>query len=208
MSTEDAQGARPSICERYERISGWFAKARSHGPRPMEAPYLGALGALIPARARVMDLGCGMGEPMAGHFIRLGHEVTGVDGSAAMAAMCRERFPHMTWLHRDMRGLDLGERFHAVLAWDSFFHLNHADQRAMFPVFARHMLPGATLLFTSGPDHGESPGVMDGVAFEHYSLSPGEYRELCARHGLKVLLHRPEDPDCGGHTVWLAQLEG
>jgi hypothetical protein len=28
---------------------------------------------------------------------------------------------------------------------------------------------------------------------------------LLAVNGLKVLLHKVEDPDCGKHTVWLAE---
>lgn len=198
-------GGKPSICQRYERISAWYAKVRGADGKLMETEYLEAVRRELPEGAEVLDLGCGAGEPMAGYFIRQGFAVTGVDGSRAMIATCRERFPAMTWIEADMRGLDLGRRFDAVIAWDSFFHLNPADQRAMFPVFARHALPGALLLFTSGPDQGEATGVMEGVAFEHHSLSPGEYRELLEEHGFAVLTHLVEDPRCGGHTVWLAR---
>ena len=30
-------------------------------------------------------------------------------------------------------------------------------------------------------------------------------RALLAEHGFELCAHRAEDPDCGGHTVWLAQ---
>jgi len=103
-----------------------------------------------------------------------------------------------------MRGLFLGRTFGAILAWDSFFHLNQADQRAMFPVFAAQAAPDGLLLFTTGPRYGEAVGVMDGVSFDHFSLDPQEYRALLALHGFRVLRHVVEDPDCGGHTVWLA----
>ncbi|EXI77463.1 MAG: hypothetical protein AW10_03817 [Candidatus Accumulibacter appositus] len=55
-----------------------------------------------------------------------------------------------------------GWTFLALVAWDSFFHLSHDDQRRMFPSFARHAAPGALLLFTSGPAHGESIGSSRG----------------------------------------------
>jgi cyclopropane fatty-acyl-phospholipid synthase-like methyltransferase len=38
----------------------------------------------------ILDLGCGMGEPIARYFIRVGYQVTGVDSSAAMIALCQQ----------------------------------------------------------------------------------------------------------------------
>jgi SAM-dependent methyltransferase len=193
------------ICLQYERIAEWFIAMRRTGPPLMERTYLEAVLGELPAEAEVLDLGCGGGEPLAGFFIRAGHPVAGVDGSARMIELCRERFPDMTWIQADMRSLSLGRTFGAVIAWDSFFHLSHEDQRAMFPIFDAHTAPGGLLLFTSGPDYGQATGVMAGVAFEHYSLSPEEYEELLAQRGFEVVVHRVEDQDCGGHTVWLAR---
>jgi trans-aconitate methyltransferase len=195
------------ICQRYEGIADWFAATRFAGDPPMESAYLAAVVQGLAPEAPVLDLGCGAGEPLAGFFIRAGHPVVGIDGSPTMIARCRERFPDMTWMVGDMRRLSLARTFGALLAWDSFFHLAHEDQRAMFAIFAAHASPGGLLLFTSGPDHGEATGIMDGVAFAHYSLAAAEYRALLTRHGFAVLQHVVEDPDCGGHTVWLARKE-
>ncbi|OLN26558.1 Methyltransferase [Desulfovibrio sp. DV] len=201
MPTDD------DIISRYEGIADWFAAHRFAGDPPMESAYLAAVAKALPAGAAVLDLGCGTGEPLAGYFIRAGHPVVGIDGAPAMIARCQERFPDMTWMVGDMRRLSLGRPFGAVLAWDSFFHLAYDDQRAMFAVFAAHTSPDGLLLFTSGPDHGKATGTMDGLAFAHYSLSAAEYREQLAGHGFAVLRHVVEDPDCGGHTVWLARKE-
>lgn len=190
------------VCAKYDKIAGWFDANR--GRQLMEKEYLELLAARLPAGGSVLDLGCGSGEPLAGFFIRKGFSVTGVDGSAAMIAMCRERFPAMAWLVGDMRGLALGRRFDAVLAWDSFFHLSMDEQRAMFPVFGAHLNPTGLLLFTSGPAAGEISGDIQGEAFPYSSLDADEYRRLLGAQGLEVLLHKVEDPACGKHTVWLA----
>lgn len=191
------------VCGKYDRIAGWFDSNR--GRQLTEREYLDIVAARLPAGASVLDLGCGAGEPLAGFFIRKGFSVTGVDGSPKMIALCRERFPGMSWLEGDMRGLSLGRRFDAVLAWDSFFHLSKEDQRAMFAVFGAHMNPEGLLLFTSGPEEGSRSGTMQGEDFPYSSLDAGEYRRLLAEQGLSVLLHNPDDPACGGHTVWLAE---
>jgi hypothetical protein len=61
-------------------------------------------------------------------------------------------------------------------------------------------------MFTSGPGHGEAVGQYRGEPLYHASLSEQEYRSLLVADGFAVLDHVADDPDCGGHTVWLAQL--
>ncbi|MEA4854838.1 MAG: class I SAM-dependent methyltransferase [Solidesulfovibrio sp.] len=194
-----------AIVNGYERIADWFLARRRADEPLLEREYLETVLAGLPAAGVVLDLGCGGGEPMAGYFLRHGRRVVGLDGSLGMLAACRRRLPGMALVAADMRALPLRGRFAAVVAWDSFFHLPYEDQRGMFPAFGELVAPGGLLLFTSGPAHGRSDGVMDGVTFAHYSLSAGEYRERLGRCGFEVLVHRVEDPDCGGHTVWLAR---
>ncbi|MGJ8611038.1 MAG: class I SAM-dependent methyltransferase, partial [Octadecabacter sp.] len=82
-------------------------------------------------------------------------------------------------------------------------------QRAMFPIFKRHAAPKAALMFTSGPAAGESWGhAAGGASIYHASLAPDDYRELLEVNGFKVLDYRPDDPDCNGHTIWLARYTG
>lgn len=193
----------PGIRALYEAVARQFDRDRSRAL--MEKPYLGALLSRLGGRRDILDLGCGSAEPLAKFLIDAGCRVTGVDAAAAMIAICRERYPGGEWIEADMRGLDLGRSFDAIIAWDSFFHLEPEDQRAMFPVFARHAAPGAQLLFTSGPRAGVAMGEIYGHALYHASLDSAEYESLLAAEGFRVLLHRVEDPDCGGHTVWLAE---
>jgi hypothetical protein len=125
-----------------------------------------------------------------------------------MIEMCRARFPEQEWIVADMRTLALGAQLDGVLAWDSFFHLRANDQRAMFPRFAMHARPGAPLMFTSGPSAGEAMGSYHGEPLYHASLDPSEYESLLAANAFTVRAFRPEDPECGHHTVWLATRDG
>src|SRR5690606_31614427 len=136
-----------------------------------------------------------------------GFRVVGVDSSPTLIAKCRSRFPEAEWLVADMRKLSINRTFDGLIAWDSFFHLSHQDQRGMFAIFRAHVSPGAPLLFTTGPDHGEAIGSFEGESLYHASLAPGEYRTLLAANGFKVLDHVIEDQNCGRHTLWLAQYE-
>lgn len=141
-----------------------------------------------------------------GYVSECGYAVTGVDSSPAMIAKFRARLPGQQALVSDMRTLSLRQLFHGILAWDSFFHLNHEDQRLMFPIFRAHAAPAAALMFTSGPAHGEAIGRLEGEPLYHASLDAAEYRTLLEAAGFVVVAIIAEDKTCGGRTVWLAQL--
>jgi cyclopropane fatty-acyl-phospholipid synthase-like methyltransferase len=192
----------------YQRHAHTWDRDRSRPTTLMERPYLDAVTSHLRPSAAILDLGCGTGEPMASYLTECGFSVTGVDAAPAMIAICKKRYPKGVWIEADMRSLVLERRFDAIIAWDSFFHLSQDEQRAMFPVFQRHIAPNGILLFTSGPRADEHVGTMYGEELLHASLSPDEYRALLARSGFRVLHFAPEDPKCGGHTVWLAQAEG
>ncbi|WP_044562815.1 class I SAM-dependent methyltransferase [Azospirillum sp. B4] len=204
---DDAAGVAAGVVGLYQRHGlAWEADRQAgHRRHPdIERPWLDRFLTLAPP-GPMLDLGCGGGQPMASYLIAQGRAVTGVDTAPALIALAGTRMPDQDWRVADMRGLDLGARYAGILAWDSFFHLDFADQRAMFPVFQRHALPGAPLMFTSGPRHGVAMGSYAGEPLHHASLDPADYRALLDAHGFDVMDFRPEDRDCGGRSVWLAR---
>jgi len=187
----------------YATHAARFDAARSRAFS--ERDWLAAFLALLPSGGTVLDLGCGMGEPMAAQMLARGFRVTGVDATAALLDRARARLPAGEWIEADMRGLDLRRRFDGILAWDSFFHLSGAAQRACLATFAAHAGPGCALMFNSGGAEGEAVNPLFGEPLYHASLAPEDYRALLAGHGFRVVRHVASDPACGGRTVWLAQ---
>ncbi|MCG6903979.1 MAG: class I SAM-dependent methyltransferase [Rhodobacter sp.] len=191
------------ILPTYERVAAQYARARDKSL--FERKWLDRMLAHTPPPRRVLDLGCGPGNPIARYLADRRARVTGVDGAAAMVALFAQALPDATVHHADMRGLELGEEFDAILAWNSFFHLSPADQRAMFATFAAHAAPRAVLMFTAGPRAGEPIGKVADQPVYHASLDPEDYHALLKDHGFAVLNFVPDDPDCNGHTIWLAR---
>ncbi len=196
--------ASKHVIDLYERHAQAFDADR--GRSMFERSWLDRFRAAVGTAAPILDVGCGSGEPIAGYLIERGHPVTGVDSSPSLIALAQGRHPRHRWVVGDMRRLDLGTVFGGIVAWDSFFHLTREDQRAMFPLFRAHAAAGAGLLFTSGPADGESIGSYQDEPLYHASLDPDAYRNLLASNGFEVLEHVAEDPECGGHTIWLARL--
>jgi SAM-dependent methyltransferase len=192
------------IIDLYERHAHDYVADRRR-VRWNESAWLDRFTALLPRHATILDIGCGSGEPIARYLMDRSFAVEGVDASPTLVALCRERFPERCWHVADMRTLALGKTFHGLLAWDSFFHLSHDDQRRIFPIFRQHAAPGTALMFTSGTSHGEAIGSYRGEPLYHASLAAREYQTLLESNGFRVEAHTVEDPDCGGHTIWLAQ---
>lgn len=112
---------------------------------------------------RLLDAGCGTG----GHALILaarGYEVTGVDVSEAMLDRARfksvlaagDRRPR--WVRSDLRRLDLGERFDAVIMMFAVLGYQTADKdvRATLSSLRRHLEPGGILIF----DVWHAPAVL------------------------------------------------
>jgi SAM-dependent methyltransferase len=171
----------------------------------IDQPWIDRFVGLLPSTASVLDLGCGGGEPVASRMVADGLQVTGVDSSPTLISLCRNRMPSQQWVHADMRSVSLGKRFDGVLAWDSFFHLKHDDQRSMFSIFAAHAVGGGILMFNAGLAHGEAIASYRGDPLYHASLDADEYARLLHVAGFELVEHSINDPAKGARTVWIAR---
>ena len=194
----------------HERIIGLYEENAGHWDRQrgrdlIEKPWLDRFLMALPARPTILDIGCGMGEPIARYLIGAGAAVTGLDSSPSLIALCRERFPEQEWIVGDMRAFELGRTFDGLIAWHSLFHLPPEDQPATLARFAAHVEHGGRLMFTSGHVRGVAVGSWQGEPLYHGSLDPAEYARLLEENGFALLDHRIQDPECGGATVWLAR---
>ncbi len=199
MTQSDPEATR----EVYERQAATYDAQRSRSLS--EARWLARFAGQLPDGGRVLDLGCGAGEPIARWFIAEGFRVTGVDFAEAMLDIARGRWPDGDWRQADMRNFELGEAFDGIVAWDSFFHLTQDEQRTSIGRMARHLTPGGSLLMTVGPKDGEVTGTVGGEAVFHASLSPAGYATCLEENGMRLTGFLAEDPETDQHSVLMAR---
>lgn len=99
-----------------------------------------------PEARTLLDVACGTGQHLA--YLRDRYSIEGVDVTEQMLDIARARLPGVT-LHRgDMRTLDLGRTFDAVICmFSSIGHLTERDDmHEAFRRFARHLAPGGVLI--------------------------------------------------------------
>ena len=103
---------------------------------------------------RVLELACGSGRVLV-PLARAGHQVTGIDVSAPMLGLTRQKLDaagpdvaaHARLLQGDMRDFELDETFDlAVIAVKSFaYMIARADQQRVLTAVAAHLRPGGLL---------------------------------------------------------------
>jgi SAM-dependent methyltransferase len=100
---------------------------------PLGEPEL--IAAAVQPGSELLELGCGAGR-VTHPLVSFGYRVTAVDESAAMLAHVRGA----ATVRADVRALDLGRRFDAVLLASHFVNVPDEDERsALLGVCARHV---------------------------------------------------------------------
>jgi SAM-dependent methyltransferase len=187
-----------------QRYLEW-SPLRPSGPR---RAYLQRALDLVPAGARVLELGCGAGVPMTAALAE-GRHLTGVDISATQVELARRNVPAATFLQADMTALAFEpESFDAVVA---FYSLTHVPRDDVPPLLARirdWLRPGGTFLASFGVE--DDPGTIEedwlgvDMYFSHFSAKKN--RRLVAEAGLVVdsaeVLVEPEDR-CDARFLWV-----
>ena len=103
---------------------------------------------LEPSAVRVLDLACGTGASTA-PYVGCGYDVTGVDASAQMLEVAREKLPLVEFRQQRFQALDLPRRFHLVTCvFDSLNNLTQAaDLERTFARVWAQLEPGGWFVF-------------------------------------------------------------
>jgi SAM-dependent methyltransferase len=114
-----------------------------------------------PKSGAALDIGCGSQGRMIDLLLQRGFQVEGVDVSAEMIALARERHPTVVFHHADISAWDLPRECDFICAWDSVWHLPMILQEPVLKKICAGLAPGGVCLFTAvgfdePGDHGDS----------------------------------------------------
>ncbi|AFK03716.1 Methyltransferase type 11 [Emticicia oligotrophica DSM 17448] len=138
--------------------------------------------------AKVLDIGCGTGMPVAGYLASKGLLVTGIDFAEKMIEIAQsQQIPQTQFLVSDFFDFETKETFDGILAWDSFFHFPKEKQAMIYPKVARLLNSGGYLLFTHGDDDGEHTNPMMGEEFYYSAILKEDIIQLLEANGCEVI---------------------
>ena len=195
--------AHDGVADAYDRIADRWLASRT-GFTPSLRRHLGDLVRGLPRGADVLDVGCGSGIPVARHLADRGLRVTGIDASARLLEHARRKVPTATFVHGDMRTVDLDQRFDAIVAWDSVFHVPRLDHAHVFGRFRGWLGRRGRLLLSLGGSAGEGTSEMFGETFFYSGVAPDAALRQLARAGFRIVEAEIDDPSSGGHLAIVA----
>lgn len=139
--------ARDIVRDGYNRMAESYLASKDRDD-PILLSYLNRLATLLPAEARVLDLGCGAGVP-ATQWLAERYRVVGVDLSERQLALARQHVPSADLVLADLAEIDFPPRsFDAVVSLYAIIHVSCADQPALVRRVARWLKPGGLFLAT------------------------------------------------------------
>ena len=176
----------------------------------------------LPPGAKVLDLGCGTGDPIAKYIAQRGYCVVGVDQSEKMLEIAKKVVPGAEFIHGDMAGIEFADKFAAAVAWDSVFHVGRRHHSAVYRKLANSLKVGGRLLLSVGGsdvDPGAEGGSADGDdsgaegftsemfghTFFYSGYAPQVARQKLEAEGFEVEVWEVDDPSSRGHIAVIAR---
>ena len=108
--TNPTQNSYDHIAEEWHsnsRGQPYVDRVLSYVDRVLEGSHPGA---------KVLDLGCGTGNPIARHIVEQGFSLVAVDQSEKMLEIARKIVPKAEFIHSDMISVQLADGFVAAIA--------------------------------------------------------------------------------------------
>ena len=175
----------------------------SHGYEAIAAKYLQARSAIgtatvrtwangLPRGGRVLDLGCGPGEPVTRVLTEAGLEVYAIDASPTLVQVFRDKLPGVPVRCADVLTSDFfGLTYDGIVAIGLMFLLDEVAQRQLLLKCVAHLRPGAQLLFTAPREAVEWTDVLTGQRSR--SLGEDRYHFLLLEAGMQRLDSRTDE---------------
>lgn len=191
----------------YDNIAEqWHANFRGQAYVDKVLGYVGLVLEGLPPGAKVLDLGCGTGNPVGKYIVARGFHLVAVDESEKMLEIAREVVPEAELIRSNMVDLELGSRFRAAVAWDSIFHVDRKHHADIFRKLAKSLEPGGKLLLSIGGSAVEEfTSEMYGQTFSYSGYDPEKTRQLIESEGLEIELWEIDDPSSLGHIAVIAR---
>ncbi|HVW41459.1 MAG TPA: class I SAM-dependent methyltransferase [Amycolatopsis sp.] len=188
-----------TAAELFDAIGSGYEDA--FGRPPVVDRAVRGLLRVLPAGARVLDIGSGTGRPVARDLTAAGCHVTGIDVSPVMIDLATAQVPGATFVRADVREWSSPpESWDAVCAYFPFLQMPRAGTEAVLKNIGRWLVPGGYLSLVTVPMDVEDLPV-DFLGHEvHLTSFPAEVLEAkIAEAGLRVVgthseLFEPDKP--------------
>lgn len=151
--------------------------------------------------AKILDLGCGHGTPVAKLMSRHGHRILGVDRSAKLLEYAKRDLPEHEWIQSDLESYQPIDKFDGIIIWDSMFHLPREEHITLLKKAFNALKYKGVIILSSGGSKYDNPaftGSMFNHEFFYDSFTIQELLDICEGIGLRIIQTKlVNEPDGG-----------
>jgi ubiquinone/menaquinone biosynthesis C-methylase UbiE len=185
MKLADMTDKEETVRKGYDEIAGEYNASRSRFDHRKE---LREFASLLPMKARVLDVGCGAGVPVARFLVESGFDVVGIDFSENMLRLARENVAEAEFVKKDMTKLDFpADSFDGVIAFYSIIHVPKEKYSSLFDSFHRILKPEGIMLVCMGPDEWEATDEYLGTTMFWSQYGPEKSLQLVKDAGFQIV---------------------
>ncbi|MDH3890799.1 MAG: class I SAM-dependent methyltransferase [candidate division Zixibacteria bacterium] len=160
----------------------------------------------LPPKARVLDVGCGTGTPVARYLIEQGFEVVGIDVSKEMLKVARWNVPEASFVQMNMTDIDFPpESFDGLISCYAIFHVPRERHAAIFRSFHTIIKTDGPLLVSVGSCAWEEVESYYGVKMFWSHFDPATTESLITDAGFSIVFGRNVDSGDETHYWILAR---
>jgi len=185
---------KKKILEVYTELAPSYDHIRETEYNTDNKDQLEMLAQLLPAKASILDAGCGTGNPVLKFFSELGHDVVGSDVTPGQLEFVKIHAPNAKTLCCDTAELNLpDETFDLVTSFYSMMHMNVERQTKSFEIFHKILKKGGYLFITLMSEaHTGSPEFSglknyEGYGFPIFHTTPDNYKNILETIGFTTI---------------------
>ena len=135
----------------YDKIAETYLKWTTGSS--LRQYWLHEISSKLAPSARILELGCGAGVPVAQYFQNKGFQVVGVDGSSRQIELAQQNSPRSEFINGDMTTIDFSDAsFDAVTAFYSIIHVPRTEHHKLLRRILFWLKPGGLTLLCMGHD--------------------------------------------------------
>jgi SAM-dependent methyltransferase len=186
------------VAEGYDQIADLYHSTRL-AKKEINYRYFDELFHFFPDAGKLLDLGCGGGQPLTAYFADKGFEVTGVDISREMIEIARRQIPQGKFLVGDMveGGFD-NEEFDAIVSGFAIIHIPQERQEKLFQKIYDWLKQDGTAYLVLA--HRETTDWIEewhGVKMYWSHFDSEKYKEIIDKTGFKLVWDEVETLENG-----------
>lgn len=146
---------------------------------------------LLPKNAKVLDVGCGAGVPVAKTLVDSGLDVVGIDLSESMLKLAKKNVPKAKFYKKDMTKLDFEDNsFDGLTAFYSVIHVPREKHSSIFQNLHKTLKPNGIMLVSMGSEEWEGTEEFHGAKMFWSHYNPEKSLQIIKEAGFGIIFDK------------------